>query len=81
MRVFITGERGFIGRNLVERMKLYDDMEFVSGDPELTPKVKAVFSDMVFHSPGEICVHSNSLFEWKHFFWSNTICQWRCFKW
>ena len=40
MRVFITGEKGFIGRNLVERMKLYDDMEFVSGDPEITKKLK-----------------------------------------
>ena len=73
MRVFITGEKGFIGRNLVERMKLYDDMEFISGDPEITPKVKAIFSDMIFHKPGEICVHSNDLFEWKHFFTSNKI--------
>ena len=30
MRIFITGERGFIGTNLVERMKLFDDIKFVT---------------------------------------------------
>lgn len=73
MRIFITGEKGFIGRNLVERMKLHEKMEFVSGDPELTPKVKAIFHDFRYHTPGEPCVHRNEMQEWKHFFWSNNI--------
>jgi nucleoside-diphosphate-sugar epimerase len=73
MRIFITGEKGFIASNIVERMKHFKDLVFVSGDPEKTPKVKAIFSDLVFHKPGEPCVHSNSLNEWKHFFASNRI--------
>lgn len=73
MRIFVTGEKGFIGRNLEERMKLHDKMSFVSGDPEKNKKVKQIFHDMNFHKPGEICVHSNDLFEWKHFFMSNKI--------
>lgn len=73
MRIFITGEKGFIGRNLVERIKLHEQLEFVSGDAELNPKVKAIFYDMRFHTPGELCVHGNEMQEWKHFFWSNKI--------
>lgn len=73
MRVFITGEKGFIGKNLAARMKNYDNMSFVSGDPKLSQKVKAVFGDLVYHAEGEICVHSNEMEDWKHFFWSNKI--------
>ena len=73
MRIFITGEKGFIGRNLVERMKLRNNMNFVSGDPKLNDKVARVFHAMIWHSPGEPCVHSNTVFEWTHFFQSNNI--------
>ena len=73
LNVFITGEKGFIARNLIERMQFYDRLNFVSGDPKKTSKVKKIFSDFVFHAPGEPCVHGNDLFEWKHFLWSNKV--------
>ena len=50
MNIFITGEKGFIGRNLVERMKLHDQMTFVSGDPNLNTKVEKIFHDMILNS-------------------------------
>ena len=58
MRIFITGERGFIGRNLAERMKLFFDLEFVTGEN----------TTMIYHNEGEPCVHQNDVEEWKAFF-------------
>ena len=63
MRIFITGEKGFIGRNLVERIQLFNDVEFVSGED----------TTMVYHSAGEPCVHQNDIEEWKAFFARNRI--------
>lgn len=59
MRIFITGEKGFIGSNLVERMALYDNMTFVSG---------GISKTMTMHAPEEPCVHSNDIQVWKDFF-------------
>mgnify|MGYP001439120974 CR=1 FL=1 len=63
MRVFVTGEKGFIGRNLKERMQLFDNFEFVTGEN----------STMIYHKPGEPCVHQNDIEEWKAFFARNRV--------
>jgi nucleoside-diphosphate-sugar epimerase len=57
MRIFITGEKGFIGTNLRERMKLFNDIEFVTGSK----------TTMIYHKEGEPCVHQNDIEEWKAF--------------
>jgi len=67
MRIFITGERGFIGRNLVERMKQYDTMEFVTGT------LTANSQNMRYHKDCEPCVHSNDINTWKEFFSKNNV--------
>jgi dTDP-glucose 4,6-dehydratase len=38
-------------------------MSFVSGEER----------DMIYHKPGEPCVHSNDMSAWKEFFWRNKI--------
>jgi nucleoside-diphosphate-sugar epimerase len=63
MRIFITGERGFIGTNLVERMKLFDDIEFVTGNN----------TTMIYHKEDEPCVHQNEAATWKAFLVSNNV--------
>jgi len=67
MRIFITGEKGFIGRNLVERMKQYDDMEFVTGI------LSAASQNMHYHKAGEPCVHLNDVATWKEFFSKHNV--------
>ena len=71
MRIFITGEKGFIGRNLVERIKKFEDLEHVSGD--IVFNDSAALKNMVFHAPGEPCVHDNDLDTWKEFFFRNKV--------
>ena len=66
-RIFITGEKGFIARNLIERMKRFNNMSFVAGDKNITE------SSFIEHSPGEPCVHLNHLYDWKEFFYKNKI--------
>lgn len=63
MRIFITGEKGFIGRNLVERIRLSGDVDFVTGEN----------TTMIYHKPGEPCVHQNDVEEWKAFFARNRV--------
>ena len=63
MRIFITGERGFIGTNLVERMKLFDDIKFVTGSN----------TTMIYHKEDEPCVHQNEVATWKAFLVSNNV--------
>mgnify|MGYP003131154710 CR=1 FL=1 len=63
MKIFITGEKGFIGRNLVERIKLFKGIEFITGEN----------STMMYHKEGEPCVHRNDVEEWKAFFMRNDI--------
>ena len=67
MRVFITGEKGFIGRNLTERIKQYDDMGFVTG------ALSADSQNMIYHKECEPCVHSNNVATWKEFFSKNNV--------
>jgi len=57
MKVFITGEKGFIGSNLIERMQHFNNIEFVSGKN----------STMMYHKEDEPCVHQNDIEEWKAF--------------
>jgi nucleoside-diphosphate-sugar epimerase len=64
MRIFITGEKGFIGSNLAARMKLYNNITFVSGERA---------SDMLMHTAGEPCIHSNDVQSWQNFFQVNEI--------
>ena len=64
MRIFITGEQGFIATNLIERMKLHDDMKFITG---------AHRQELKYHDEGEPCVHKNDIYTWKDFFWKNKI--------
>ena len=63
MRIFITGEKGFIGRNLVERMSLFEDLEFVSGSD----------SNMIYHADCEPCVYQNDISDWVGFLEENKI--------
>ena len=63
MRIFITGEKGFIGSNIVERIKLFDDIEFVSGEN----------TTMIYHKDCEPCVYRNDIEDWKAFFARNRV--------
>ena len=67
MNIFITGENGFIGRNLAERMKQYAEMNLISGT------LSAGSQNMVYHKAGEPCVYSNDVATWKEFFLKNNI--------
>lgn len=65
MRVFITGEKGFIGTNLIARAENFSNIEIVRGH---------------FNSPGmfvtkkgEPCVHRNDIKSWENFFLANKI--------
>ena len=65
MRVFITGEKGFIGTNLIARAENFSNIEIVRG---------------YFNSPGmfvtkkgEPCVHRNDIKSWENFFLANKI--------
>ena len=71
MRIFITGEKGFIGRNLVERISTFQEMVHVSGDSQYNTTQS--LKNMVLHKPGEPCVHSNDLSTWKEFFFRNKV--------
>lgn len=69
MKVFITGERGFIGRNLVRKLSDFE-FEHVPSDTDFwTP------NDIVlkYHKPGELCVHQNDINVWKEFFFRNKV--------
>lgn len=56
MRVLVTGSRGFVGKNLVFRMRespAYEVLEFVRGDPEETLGRALRVVDAVVHLAGE----------------------------
>ena len=61
MNIFITGEKGFIGRNLVKKLQGFS-FNHVSSDSELKS------NDLIYHKPGELCVHKNSIEDWRQFF-------------
>ena len=66
MRVFITGETGFIARNLIKRSKLFDKIQIVEKD-------NSIFTGLINHKQDEPCVHFNHLYDWKEFFYKNKI--------
>ena len=64
MRVFITGEKGFIGTNLIERAKQFKDIEIVTRD-------NGNYDQYFIHfkkEGSEPCVHKNKQFSWETFF-------------
>ena len=69
-KIFITGERGFIGTNLAKRAKLHG-YEFVSGIHELNED--AAYVSQYTTEKGEPCVHRNSEEAWQKFFEVNEI--------
>ena len=69
MKIFITGEKGFIGRNLVRKLKDFN-FEHVSSDTEITTPNDI---ELIFHKPGELCVHQNDITSWKEFFFRNKV--------
>ncbi len=69
-KVFITGERGFIGTNLVKRAKLHG-FHVISGIHELNED--AAFVSQFTTEKGEPCVHRNSEEAWTSFFEVNEI--------
>ena len=69
-KLFITGERGFIGTNLSKRAKLHG-FEFVSGIHELNEDA-AVISQFTTEKD-EPCVHKNTEEAWQSFFELNEI--------
>ena len=69
MRVFITGENGFIGTNLIERSKHFN-FEIVSED-DINHGYGNYFTE--FTDKGEPCVYGNSIIAWQRFFKSHNI--------
>ena len=69
MNVFITGEKGFIGRNLVKKLQEFG-FNHVSSNAEFkTPNE----INLIFHKPGELCVHRNDIDTWKEFFYRTKV--------
>ena len=64
MRIFITGEKGFIGKNLIERSKLTDVSVIIESD--IKHGYEKYF--VQFTDKGEPCVHGNSEAAWSCFF-------------
>ncbi len=69
-KIFITGERGFIGTNLSKRAKMHG-LEFVSGIHDLNED--AAYVSQWTTEKGEPCVHRNSEDAWQKFFEVNDI--------
>lgn len=69
MNVFITGERGFIGRNLVKKLQEFGFNHIASDAEFKTPNN----INLIFHKPGELCVHQNDIDTWKEFFYRNSV--------
>ena len=69
MRVFITGERGFIGRNLAKKLSDFGFEHVKSG---LRYRTHNGF-DLKYHKPEELCVHRNSIDDWVEFFFETKV--------
>ena len=63
MNIFITGEQGFIAKNLKKRSKHFKNMNIVTGAVDY----------LNMHKTGEPCVYQNSIEQWKLFFEYNKI--------
>ena len=70
MKIFITGEKGFIGTNLTKRSKFFD-VEIITGIHE--DNDEAAFISQYTTDKGEPCIHRNSIDAWKAFFEINEI--------
>jgi len=73
MRIFVTGEKGFIARNLFERSKFFDNIQMIAGDKNVNPDIKIYPMLEYIQSQGEFCVHSNNIKQWQKFFELNEI--------
>ena len=62
MKLFVTGEKGFIGTNLIERAKFFSEIEIVKGFGY--PNSKGMF----ITAKGEPCVHLNEIEDWERYF-------------
>lgn len=69
MNVFITGEKGFIGRNLVKKLQEFGFNHISSNAKFQTPND----INLIFHKPGELCVHQNDIDTWKEFFYRTKV--------
>tara|TARA_A100001011_G_scaffold388601_1_gene468561 strand:- start:51 stop:1016 length:966 start_codon:yes stop_codon:yes gene_type:complete len=63
MNIFITGENGFIAKNLKQRSKHFENMNIVTGAVDY----------LNMHKKGEPCVYQNSIDQWKLFFEYNKV--------
>ena len=62
MRIAITGEKGFIAKNLANKIKSLGH-EFITLDNS-----EYANNNMLFTESGEVCVHSNNSAEWSKLF-------------
>tara|TARA_R110002153_G_scaffold16136_3_gene57088 strand:- start:6597 stop:7583 length:987 start_codon:yes stop_codon:yes gene_type:complete len=65
MRVFITGEKGFIGTNLIARAESFSDITIITGYSN--------FKNVHVTDKGEPCVHKNDEAAWVDFLHINEI--------
>jgi len=69
MNLFITGEKGFIGRNLAKKLQEFGFNHITSNEEFKTPNSV----NLIFHKPGELCVHQNDIDAWKEFFYRTKV--------
>ena len=68
MRIFITGEKGFIGRNLVKKLPEFGFSHITSDDVIKLKEFHTDGKEYTYHKPGELCVHQNTIAQWLEFF-------------
>jgi dTDP-glucose 4,6-dehydratase len=65
MKIFITGEKGFIGRNLVKKLNDFGMTHIPSG--------KNYITKMIYHKDEELCIYQNNIDSWVEFFYENNV--------
>ena len=68
MKIFITGEKGFIGRNLVKKLPEFGFSHITSDDVIKLKEFHTDGKEYTYHKPGELCVHQNTIAQWLEFF-------------
>ena len=68
MNIFITGEKGFIGRNLVKKLPEFGFSHISSSTVDTVDFIEKANLKYTFHEEEELCVHSNSIEHWAEFF-------------
>ena len=68
MKVFITGEKGFIGRNLVKKLPEFEFSHISSSTVDTVDFIEKANLKYTFHEEEELCVHRNSIEHWVEFF-------------